>query len=121
MSKKSILIIDDETIIIRALTRALEKEGFSVLFSQDGEAGFEKITKENPSLILLDFLMPKLNGLEVLEKMQKTHIQIPVIFMTAYGDRETQKLSKKFGVSAYLTKPFGNIYDVIFLVKEKIK
>lgn len=118
---KSILIIDDETIIVRALTRALEKEGFHILSAHDGEEGLAKILKDLPSLILLDILMPKLNGLEVLEKIRKENIQTPVILMTAYGDTQTETASKKLGISSYLTKPFENIEDVISLIKHILK
>lgn len=117
---KSILIIDDETIIVKALTRAFQKEGFSILSAQDGQEGLEKIFTHKPSLILLDVLMPKLNGLEVLETIRKRKIKTPVILMTAYGDSETEFASKNLGISAYLTKPFDHIENIIRLVKSTL-
>ncbi len=118
---KTILIIDDERIITRALTRAFEREGFGVEVAQDGEEGLNKINESKASLILLDILMPKLTGLQVLEKMRKSNIQTPVILMTAYGDSQTEKTAKLYGISAYLKKPFNNIDDVVSLVKTTLK
>jgi DNA-binding response OmpR family regulator len=119
MSKK-ILIVDDERIIAKALTRAFEKEGFEVDTAADGQVGLDKILKTNPDLVILDILMPKMSGLEVLEKVRKKNIQTPVILMTAYGDANTQAKAKELKVAAYVTKPFENIEDIISLVKTHI-
>ncbi|MBI3018307.1 MAG: response regulator [Deltaproteobacteria bacterium] len=114
----TILIIDDEQIITRALSRAFLKEGFQVITASDGQDGLQKITEQNPALILLDILMPKLSGLELLEQIRQSRIMTPVILMTAYGDAKTAAKAKELGVSAYLTKPFNNIDDVISAVKK---
>lgn len=114
----TILIIDDEQIITRALSRAFQKEGFQVLTASDGQEGLQKITEQNPSLILLDIIMPKLSGLELLEQIRQSQIMTPVILMTAYGDAKTAAKAKELGVSAYLTKPFKCIDDVISTAKK---
>lgn len=120
MSKQKILVIDDEPIIIKALSRAFEKENFQVLTAQDGQKGLQSIIHHHPDLILLDIMMPNLTGLEVLEKVKKRGITIPIILMTAYGDANTEKRAKELNVAAYITKPFNNIDDIISLVKQTL-
>lgn len=115
-----ILIVDDEPIITRALSRAFSKDPFDVLIAHDGRKGLQTILQKNPDLILLDIMMPGFTGLEVLEKMRKSNVHIPVILMTAYGDANTEKKAKELGVAAYLTKPFNNIDDITSLIKSKI-
>jgi len=117
---KKLLIIDDESIITRALSRAFQKESLEISVAQDGVEGYESIKKGKPDLILLDIMMPKMTGIELLQKIRNERNQTPVILMTAYGDTETEKMAKDLGVSAYLKKPFENIEDVIALVKSKI-
>ncbi len=114
----TILIIDDEQIITRALSRAFQKEGFQVITASDGQEGLQKIKEQNPSLIFLDIIMPKLSGLELLEHIRQSQILTPVILMTAYGDAKTAARAKELGVFAYLTKPFSNIDDVISTAKK---
>jgi len=114
----TILIIDDEQIITRALSRAFLKEGFQVITACDGQEGLQKIKEQNPALILLDIIMPKLSGLELLELIRQSQIMTPVILMTAYGDAQTEARAKELGVSAYLTKPFSNIDDVLSTAKK---
>lgn len=121
MNKKKILIIDDESIITRALSRALKSEApktlYDIQIAENGKKGLELIRKIVPDLILLDMMMPEMTGLDVLEKMREERIEIPVIFMTAYGDFSTEKRAKELGVSAYLTKPFENIDDLLGVIK----
>lgn len=117
MNKKKILIIDDESIITRALSRALKSEAYDIQIAENGRKGLELIRKIVPDLILLDMMMPEMTGLDVLEKMREERINIPVIFMTAYGDFSTEKRAKELGVSAYLTKPFENIDDLLGVIK----
>lgn len=120
MTKRSILIVDDEPIITRVFSKAFSKDPFNILIEHDGKKGFQTIVQKHPDLILLDVMMPGLTGLEVLEKMKEAEIQIPVILMTAYGDTQTEKRAKELGISAYLTKPFDSIDDVIALIKSKL-
>jgi len=121
MSVKTILIVDDESIITHALSRALEKDPFKIMTAVDGKKGLQIILHHRPDLILLDNLMPRLTGIEVLKKMKEAGLNIPVILMTAYGDAATEKKAQTLGVSAYLTKPFQNIEDVLTLIRSKIK
>lgn len=120
MNKKKILIVDDELIITRALARALKNEAYDIQIAENGKKGLDLIRKTAPDLILLDMMMPEMTGLDVLEKMREEQIDIPVIFMTAYGDHSTEKRARDLGVSCYLTKPFENIDDLLILIKEKI-
>lgn len=120
MNRKKLLIIDDESIITRALSRALKNEPYEIQIAEDGKKGLELIRKTKPDLIILDMMMPEMTGLQVLEKMKEEKIETPVIFMTAYGDYSTEKQAKDLGVSAYLTKPFENIEDLLALIKDKL-
>ena len=124
MNKKKILVIDDEPIIRRALKRALEQfiteMSIEVSMETDGNRGLRSILEIHPHVILLDFMMPGLNGIEILEKMKEQNIHIPVIFMTAYGDRETEIKLKNLPDVTFLTKPFEDIQKLISLVKSKL-
>lgn len=117
MNKKKILIVDDELIITRALARALKNEAYDIQIAENGKKGLELIRKTAPDLILLDMMMPEMTGLDVLEKMREEQIDIPVIFMTAYGDFATEKRARELGISVYLTKPFENIDDLLGIIK----
>lgn len=106
-SPKRILLVDDDPLIVRMYERKLAKEGFSVTLAANGEEGLKALEKEMPNLILLDVLMPKMNGWEMLKKLKenpKTR-DIPVITLTSLGDRpeDIQKF-KELGVKEYLIK-----------------
>ena len=118
---KKILIIDDERMITRALSRALAHDRLEIETASDGQEGLEKFKSFQPDLILLDLLMPKVSGMEVLEKIRSQGSKTPIILMTAYGDAQTQEKAKELGISAYLTKPFNNIEDIITLVHETLR
>ena len=102
--KKKILIIEDEQTLASILSAKLKLEGFEVLISVDGENGLEKIEEWQPDLILLDIIMPIMNGYEVLEKLQEKNNKIPVIIISNSGqDVELEKI-KKLGAINYIIK-----------------
>ena len=115
---RKIIIIEDEEVLLDVLKGKLKKEGYEVLTAENGEEGFAKVKSERPDLILLDIIMPKLSGLELLEHLRQSQITTPVILMTAYGDAKTAARAKELGISAYLTKPFSNIDDILSIVKK---
>jgi DNA-binding response OmpR family regulator len=105
--KETILIIEDDPSISKGLEKNLRFEGFSVLAAADGELGLELALDKTPDLILLDVMMPKMNGFEVLEELKRRDIEIPVIMLTAKGEEIDKVQGLKMGADDYVTKPFG--------------
>ncbi len=116
-TKAKILIIEDEEALISLLTVKLEKEGFQVECAYNGEEGYKKIKEYKPDLILLDIVMPKMNGYEVLEKMNEDNIKIPVIIISNSGQLVELEKTKKLGAVDHLIKTQFNPVDVIKKVR----
>ena len=109
MVSKSILVIDDEIDFVDAVKMRLEASGFSVIGAHNGEDGLKAARRETPNLILLDLVMPKINGFETLSQLKSdpaTSI-IPVIVITAQSDIEYAFDAGKLGAADYLIKPVG--------------
>lgn len=106
---KKILVIDDQPSITKLVSVKLTKEGFKVIEALDGEEGLNKAKEERPDLIILDVMMPRMDGWEVREKLREDrHCQnIPVIMLTAMGHFEEQLKGLEGGIEDYLTKPFS--------------
>lgn len=109
MSKKNILVVDDEQDLLDLIEYNLKKEGFDVLKAEDGQEGIEAARKYQPDLILLDIMMPKMDGLEVVERIRDDSQlnRIPVIFLTARGDEKTEVEGLDKGGDDYITKPIS--------------
>jgi DNA-binding response OmpR family regulator len=106
---RSILIVEDEKEIRDLLVLYLRKEGFQPLVAQDGEEGLSKARSEKPDLILLDILMPKMDGLEILRKI-RADLEIartPVAMLTAKGDETDRIVGLELGADDYIPKPFS--------------
>jgi PleD family two-component response regulator len=105
-----ILVVDDEPHIQQILRFTLEKAGYQVFCASDGEEALEKMTEVKPSLVLLDVMMPKIDGFEVCRKMRQDFIlnQIPVIMLTAKGDLTEKVRGLDGGANDYLVKPYSN-------------
>ncbi|MBN2059880.1 MAG: sigma-54-dependent Fis family transcriptional regulator [Deltaproteobacteria bacterium] len=103
---EKILIIDDDEGLNHFLSRFFTRKGYDVKVCLDGEEAVEKIADETFDLILLDYKMPMLNGLDTLRKIKDAHIKTPVIIMTAYGNTDTAIEAMKRGAYDYLNKPF---------------
>lgn len=119
---KNILVIDDEELIIRSLTKLLEKKGYSVLVAKNGADAIAMSEEENFDLIIADIRMPGINGVDTVEtifgdlkKSQKK--KIPVIFITGYADRDIEKRAATLSPAAYIYKPF-DITTLIGKVEE---
>ncbi len=106
MLEKNILIIEDEAKIARFVQLELEHEGYHVETEQDGRAGLEKALQGNYDLVILDVMLPSLNGLEVLRRIRQTS-EIPVIMLTAKDDTMDKVMGLDIGADDYMTKPFA--------------
>lgn len=109
MSRKTILVIDDEKDILKLVQYNLEKEGYQVLQAKTGEEGLELARTGKPDLILLDLMLPGLDGLEVCRilKANDATRPIPVVMLTAKGSEVDQVVGLELGAVDYVTKPFG--------------
>ncbi|MGB7033355.1 MAG: response regulator [Syntrophobacteria bacterium] len=109
MQKNRILIVDDEPDIVEALQTRLEQENFECLTSYDGNGGLELARAQKPDLIILDIMLPNLDGYKVcrLLKFQKELKRIPIIMLTARDKAEDRLLGEQTGVDYYMTKPFS--------------
>lgn len=107
--KQTILVVDDEQDLLDLIEYNLQKEGFDVLKAEDGKEGIEMARKHRPNLMLLDIMMPKMDGLEVVERMRddKDLKHIPIIFLTARGDEKTEVEGLDKGGDDYITKPIS--------------
>ena len=109
MAKGKILVVDDEIYIVHILDFSLGMEGYEVLTALDGEQALEKARAEKPDLIVLDIMMPKLDGYETckLLKADASTKDIPVILLSAKGRNVDQKIGFEVGADDYITKPFS--------------
>ena len=109
MSKQTILVVDDERDLLDLIEYNLKKEGFKVLNAENGEEGINKAKEHRPDLILLDIMMPKMDGLEAVEIMRKDEDlkKTPIIFLTARSDEKTEIDGLNKGGDDYITKPIS--------------
>lgn len=103
-----ILLVDDEPSIVKMVGKRLEVEGFQVIVAMDGQDGLQKAQTEQPSLIILDLMLPKLNGYEVcaMLKQDTRYQKIPIMMFTAKAQEKDEKLGMECGANGYLRKPF---------------
>jgi DNA-binding response OmpR family regulator len=109
MAGESVLVIDDSATILKVVQLVLTKAGFQVTTAADGEAGVEAARTAQPDLILLDFVMPKMNGYQVCRALAADSelAEIPVVLMSAKGDQVGERFVKVMGIVDYITKPFS--------------
>jgi len=105
--KETILVIEDDASISKGLQQNLSFEGYSVFVAPDGERGLELAVDKAPDLIVLDVMMPKMNGFEVLRELRRREIDTPVIMLTAKGEEMDKVRGLDLGADDYVTKPFG--------------
>lgn len=108
MNKKRILLVDDEVDLAEMVKLRLEANGYEVLLAYDGQEALDKARKEKPDLIILDLMLPKMDGFKVcgLLKNDSRYAKIPIIMFSARAQEESKKLGKELGAEAYITKPF---------------
>ena len=102
-----ILVIEDEARIQAFLARGLEAEGYTVMAAGDGREGLDLATGARWDLVVLDLLLPGLNGLQVLRELQRTKPELPVVILSARGDVQTKLRGFKLGATDYVAKPFS--------------
>jgi len=109
MAKGRILVVDDEIYIVHILDFSLGMEGYEVLTALDGEQAVEKARAEKPDLIVLDIMMPKLDGYETCKRLKADPAtkDVPVILLSAKGRNVDQKVGFEVGADDYITKPFS--------------
>lgn len=105
MANEKILVVDDESNICELLRLYLTKEGYQVTTANDGEEGLEKFAKTKPDMVLLDVMMPRMDGLEVCRRIRKQG-NTPVIMLTAKGETFDKVLGLELGADDYIVKPF---------------
>lgn len=116
---KKILIVDDEKNIVDIIAFNLKKEGYRVVTAADGEEGVKKAFEEKPDLILLDIMMPKLDGYEVCKKIREKK-NTPIIMLTARAEELDKVLGLELGADDYVTKPFG-VRELMARVKANLR
>ncbi|MEA2097920.1 MAG: response regulator [Patescibacteria group bacterium] len=119
-NKKRILVIEDEAILQKSLNDVLVQEGYDVLSSLDGASGLNLALKEELDLILLDIILPKMDGFEVLKKLKEADSQVPIIILTNLSDINDIQKALDLGVTTYLVKADFHLDDVLKKVKETI-
>lgn len=109
MAKQTILVVDDEKDLLDLIEYNLKKEGFDVLKAENGEEGIAVAKEKNPDLVLLDIMMPKMDGMQAVEEMRKDDQlkNIPIIFLTARSDEKTEVEGLNKGGDDYITKPIS--------------
>lgn len=101
-----VLIADDEKNMRWILEKNLKSEGFSIICAEDGEEAFDMFLDETPDLVILDYKMPKVDGMEVLKRIKKINSNLPVIMITAHGSTDAAVEAMKLGAADYVSKPF---------------
>ena len=118
--KKTVLIVEDEKGIVDILRFNLEKEGYAVLTAYDGETGLAMGQEKNPDIILLDVMLPKMNGFDVCRILREKGNSVPVIILTAREEESDKVLGLELGADDYITKPFS-MRELMARVKANIR
>lgn len=119
--KQKVLIVDDEDDLVSLLTLRLESEGYEVISAQDGQAGLDAAREQNPDLILMDVMMPVMDGYQACRfiKFDDTLKHIPVIMLTARTQAQDRSVGESVGADEYIEKPF-EYHDLLEKIKKYI-
>ena len=104
---RTVAIVEDDPALLLGLTEKLGMEGFRVVSARDGEAALELLGREVPDLLVLDLMLPKIDGFEICRAFRKRYPQIPVLILSARSQEEDKVRGLKLGADDYMTKPFG--------------
>jgi len=105
-----VLIAEDDRHLVESLTFVLERDGFEVSAVLDGEAAVQRLRADRPDMLILDLMLPKVNGFEVLKlvKADPALHSLPVLILTAKGQARDRRMAEEIGVDGFMTKPFSN-------------
>ena len=106
-TQKTVLIVEDEKNIVDILRFNLQREGYRTLEAYDGEDGLAQAVSASPDLILLDVMLPKMNGFDVCKSLRSQGSNVPVIILTAREEESDKVLGLEIGADDYITKPFS--------------
>jgi DNA-binding response OmpR family regulator len=122
-SKVKILIVEDEEILLTALSEELKQEGFNVVGAKDGVEGVEMATKEKPDLVLMDLVMPRLDGIGALKQMKESAEikDIPVVILTNLSDYDKISDALSLGAMDYLVKANYRLEDLVNKIKTVVE
>lgn len=120
MSLGTILIVDDEKAIVDILKFNLTKEGFDTICAYDGAEGFRLAQQDKPDLILLDVMLPYMDGFEVCKKLREAHDNVPIIMITAREEETDKVFGLELGADDYITKPFS-LRELVARVKTNMR
>lgn len=120
MENKRILIIEDDLTLRNVLSEFLETEGFSVGVASDGEEGLTMIKEFNPDIVLLDIILPKKNGFEVLKEVRNSEekLSIPFVLLTNLGSLDDIEKALELGATTYLVKGDYQVKEIVEKIKE---
>lgn len=120
---KKILVVEDDKFLRELIARKLEKEGYQIVEAVDGEDALKKVKNEKPDLVLLDLILPSIDGFEVLSKIKEdiSVVQIPVIVLSNLGQKEDVDKGLKLGAVDYLIKAHFTPGEIVEKVKKIIK
>ncbi len=117
---KRLLLIEDEPGLVLTLRDRLTREGYAVETSTDGESGLERASREAFDLVLLDVMLPRMNGFDVLRELRKRGTETPVIMVTAKGQVVDKVVGLKLGADDYVTKPFEMV-ELLARIEAKLR
>jgi DNA-binding response OmpR family regulator len=116
MKGKKILLVEDEKHLAKGLSFNLKKEGYKVTLAEDGVAAIDCMGKDEFDMMILDLMLPKMGGMEVIKKVRETNIRFPILMLTAKSTDEDRTLGLEAGADDYLTKPF-HLPELLLRVK----
>ena len=108
MAKKKVLVVDDSPTQLNIMKAPFEEKGFQVVTAADGEEAVAMVKAENPDLVVLDVIMPKLNGFQACRQIKALKQGLPVILLTSKNQKSDEFWGKKQGADVYMTKPFDS-------------
>jgi len=120
-ANKKILIVEDDKNLLSAIQEKFTNEGFSVVVASDGEEGMLLAEKEQPNLILLDIVMPRMDGIAMAKKLKENGINAPIIFLTNLDDLKHISEAVEISQSDYLIKSNWKLDDIVKKVKAKLE
>jgi two-component system alkaline phosphatase synthesis response regulator PhoP len=119
-TSRTVLVVEDDESISMGLEMNLSAEGYTVTVAKDGEAGLDHVRKAEPDLVILDVMLPRLNGFEVLRTLRTEGRRVPIIMLSARGAEMDKVMGLELGAEDYITKPFG-LAELLARVKAALR